>query len=73
MFEKRYIILYIRFNTTEQNRTNFISNVYIVHSFQHLHIQHITHVIKAEKKKKVEKSRKKERQKVVISQFGESK
>jgi len=22
-------------NYTEQNRTNFISNVYIVHSFQH--------------------------------------
>ena len=41
----------------KQNRTNFISNVYIVHSFQHWHIQHITHVIKAEKKKekKVEK------------------
>ena len=45
---------YIR---TEQNRTNIISNVYIVHSVQHWHIQHITHVIKAEKKK--EKSRKK--------------
>jgi len=32
--------------------THFISNVYIVHSFQHWHIQHITHVIKAETKKK---------------------
>ena len=46
--------------STEQNITHLISNVYIVHSFQH---RHITHVIKAETKIK----------KVVISQFGESK
>ena len=53
---------------TEQNRTNFISNVYIVHSFQHWHIQHYNTRDKGrkEKRKQVEK-------KVVISQFGESK
>ena len=36
----------------EQNRANFISNVYIVHSLKHWHIPHITQVIKAENKEK---------------------
>ena len=58
-----FLILINYLIRTEQNRTNFISNVYIVHSFQH-----ITYNTRDKGRKE---NRKKE--KVVISQFGESK
>jgi len=54
---------YILKPCTEQKRTSFISNVYIVDILHTLTIHHITKVIKAENKRK----------QVVISQCGELK